>query len=318
MPRNRNTESKLPGHVRDRRTGSVIIYTLGYIMAALRVLLVLCGVLALMQPLSADELKRPEESLKLSPAAEAFVVGNAVYAVLHEFGHAIIQDFELPILGLEENSADTIATVAIVLLDRRKPHTGLAAVLAFAALVQAHVWQTGFEREHQKTMLWAQHGLSAQRFARLTCLLYGSDTERFGWVAESAEMENIRADGCQEEWRKAEHAVTWVRDSYGVAISDRDSRADTKVEIRHGAALDDDTAAWRTILERRETLENIAIAIDQIIEFPESLTLRTRRCGSPNAYWDPDYREVILCYELLTEVSRIADRPEIGRIFERF
>ena len=60
-------------------------------------------------------------------------------------------------------------------------------MLGVTALAQAYVWKTGLEREGAQIALWAQHGLSVQRYARLVCLLYGSDPKRNGWLVEAAE-----------------------------------------------------------------------------------------------------------------------------------
>jgi hypothetical protein len=152
----------------------------------------------------------------LSEAETMFVKGNVAFALLHEMAHAIIADFDVPILGLEENAADTIAAVALILRDRESPDARFSASLGVTALVQAYVWQAGIEREHSEVVLWAQHGLSAQRFARLVCLLYGSDPDRFGWVAESAEMDEIRGEGCEHEWQTAERAFLWLLDEFAV------------------------------------------------------------------------------------------------------
>src|ERR1700739_1568085 len=40
-----------------------------------------------------------------------FVSGNILFALLHEIGHAHIQEMGLPVLGREEDAADTFATV---------------------------------------------------------------------------------------------------------------------------------------------------------------------------------------------------------------
>ena len=169
----------------------------------------------------------------LSPAEETFLLGNVVFALLHEFGHAVISDFEVPLLGLEENSADTIAAVSLMLLDRDSPDGRFSTALGVAALVQAYVWETGIEREHGEVLLWAQHGLSAQRFARLVCLLYGNDPARFDWVAEAAQMNEIRADGCAHEWWVAEHAVLWLLETYGIPQGERASRPGAEIEVRY-------------------------------------------------------------------------------------
>jgi hypothetical protein len=55
---------------------------------------------------------------ELSPTTEEFLIRNALFTLLHEFRHVIIRDVEVPLLGLEENSADTIGAVSLLLLDR--------------------------------------------------------------------------------------------------------------------------------------------------------------------------------------------------------
>ena len=127
----------------------------------------------------ADGFAQDVDPSALSPATERFLIGNVLFTLLHKFGHVIIRDREVPLLGLEENAADTIAAVSLVRLDRRSPGKGLAEALGSAMLAQALIWKTGLESENLPEMLWAQHQLSAQRFARLVCLLYGSDPIRF-------------------------------------------------------------------------------------------------------------------------------------------
>ena len=38
-----------------------------------------------------------------------FVVGNLLFVATHELGHAVVSEFDLPILGREENAADDFA-----------------------------------------------------------------------------------------------------------------------------------------------------------------------------------------------------------------
>src|ERR1700731_4836400 len=47
-------------------------------------------------------------------AATEFVLGNSLFAVLHEMAHGLIADLGLPVLGREEDAADAFATVAIL------------------------------------------------------------------------------------------------------------------------------------------------------------------------------------------------------------
>src|SRR5215208_5309127 len=39
-----------------------------------------------------------------------FVIGNTLFTLAHELGHAVISEFQLPVLGREEDAADAFAT----------------------------------------------------------------------------------------------------------------------------------------------------------------------------------------------------------------
>src|SRR5437016_3311471 len=43
-----------------------------------------------------------------------FVVGNTLFALLHEIGHVVIAELNLPLLGREEEAADTYATIRML------------------------------------------------------------------------------------------------------------------------------------------------------------------------------------------------------------
>ncbi len=48
-------------------------------------------------------------------------------------------------------------------------------------------------------------------------------------------------------------------------------------------------------------------------------TQRESRCRpTPNAYWDEDYRDVMLCFELMTAFLKIAGQPQVAAAVERF
>jgi hypothetical protein len=255
---------------------------------------------------------------KISSAGEVFIVGNTTFALLHEFGHVVIRDFDVPLLGLEEESADTLAAVALILFDRQQPEAGFGEMLAVTALAQELIWEAGLERNNAATALWAQHDLSAQRFARLACLLYGSDPGRYGWVAQAARMEQIRTETCGEEWRIAERAVAWVRDSYGIPPAERSTRRAAAISVKYAQPLDARETQLAQVLHDRRLLERIAAAVETRFVFPEPLSLKLSRCREPNAYWDDEYREVVLCYELLAALAEMAAKPEVAQAVAAF
>ena len=258
------------------------------------------------------------ETPTLSPADRSFVLGNVGFALLHEFGHVVIRTFDIPLLGLEENSADTLAAVSLILLDRERPEAGFGEVLGVTALAQEFVWESGLEREQSEVILWAQHDLSARRFARFVCLIYGSNPDRYAWVAKAAEMQENRSEGCSDEWRIAERATHWVRETYGIPPNKRASQSSAAIDVSYGTPLDPTETALTEMLRQSELLERLARYMQTQFAFPEPITIRLTHCRAPNAYWDEEYREVTLCFELMTALLKIADQPEVAAAVERF
>ena len=251
-----------------------------------------------------------------SEYAEDFVIGNIGFIVLHEFGHAVIREFKVPLLGLEEDSADTIATITMLQLDKaqsREP-TSFVELLAMAAVGNVLIWKTGHEKGDAEMAVWSRHSLSIRRFARVACLIYGSDTGRFQWFADLTKIADIRADWCEDEYGVAAHGVTWLTKEYGATKFAPHGRISVKyVEPR--------TPAQREagdFLRRTGVLEKVAAFVDTRFEFPSAFEVRVEHCSSPNAYWDPEARQLLFCYEVVDALRKASDKPEIVRLGQAF
>ena len=93
-------------------------------------------------------------------SAPLTVAGALHWVFMHELGHAIIDIYDLPITGQEEDSADQFATLMLLKEGRRG-----AADLLSTALVYGSA--TGY------TPYWDAHSLDYQRYYDMLCLLYG-------------------------------------------------------------------------------------------------------------------------------------------------
>jgi hypothetical protein len=238
-----------------------------------------------------------------------FLVGNLAFVLLHEFGHAVIREFHVPLLGLEEDSADTIAAVALIDTDRDHPgaEPRLTSLLATAALGNLLTWRTGLEKSSDDLAVWSQHSLSVRRFARLTCLLYGSDTGKFQWVADTAKMPDIRADWCEDEFEVARHGVDWLTRTYG-APAGTAPHGRIRIVYREPKTAAQ-TEALR-VLRDRQLIEQVARFVDSRFRFPRPFAVTVKSCGAPNAYWDPGVEELYVCHELLEAFVKLGASPE--------
>jgi hypothetical protein len=103
-----------------------------------------------------------------------FVAGNMLFTLLHEMGHAHITEMGLPVLGREEDAADSFAVVTMLKVGSSFSHD---------VLVQAAMgWFLNAlrdEKEGVKLSFYDTHGLDRQRAFQIVCLMVGSDPDKF-------------------------------------------------------------------------------------------------------------------------------------------
>ncbi|MCZ6501168.1 MAG: DUF4344 domain-containing metallopeptidase, partial [Gammaproteobacteria bacterium] len=64
-------------------------------------------------------------------------------------------------------------------------------------------------------------------------------------------------------------------------------------------------------------LERAVAYVGQNLLLPDAITLRTRSCGSPDAYWDRDAREIVFCYELIEGFYKLSEEQGIRELVEK-
>ena len=117
------------------------------------------------------------------------------FAFLHEIGHALIDVYNLPISGSEEDAADRCS--AFINL------TELGADGADAVIAAAEAF--GIESKNDspdKQNLAGEHLLQEQRFYNSICLLYGSDAEKYAYLREKNHLPRERAEHCPQEYER--------------------------------------------------------------------------------------------------------------------
>lgn len=119
------------------------------------------------------------------PSVDAvrFTVANAEFTLMHEMGHLLISELQLPVLGREEDAADQLGFMDLFLLQREQHRDDFYAKLMDVADYWRLEWQ-GAERSGTQVPVWDSHALDAQRFYNIACLAYGSDPDRLDWVLE--------------------------------------------------------------------------------------------------------------------------------------
>ncbi len=117
------------------------------------------------------------------------------FAFLHEIGHALIENYNLPITGNEEDAADRCsAFINLTELGEDGVNAVLAAADAFAAESK--------NGSSSKRNLADEHLLQEQRFYNSLCMIYGSDTEKYASIVDDNYLPKERAARCPQEYER--------------------------------------------------------------------------------------------------------------------
>jgi len=121
---------------------------------------------------------------------QAGAVNNFILA--HEFAHALIANFELPVLGKEEDAADSISTALLLHVQ------GGAGYAADAAAF----WAEFSSRQEPPVLAdYADaHSLDLQRAFDVLCWAAGSSKRSFEEVAELEVLPESRLESCPSEY----------------------------------------------------------------------------------------------------------------------
>src|SRR2546426_3917276 len=121
----------------------------------------------------------------------AAVRDATLFTFFHVVGHALIQVLDLPVTGPDEEAADEVGAVFLVVGEAEDEQ----AVLAGSRVL--------FQRSRvlepaQMVPFWALHPWTTQRYDRLRCLLYGSNPTRHAAFLEDGGLSAALAQQCPE------------------------------------------------------------------------------------------------------------------------
>ena len=148
-----------------------------------------------------DVLKgAPKETTAAGVTRFDAIVGPTVEVFLHEFGHAVFDYLQVPLLGREEDAADMFAAYFLLQFAKSDARS-LIVGAAYTYNVEASQPST------KKNPFADEHGLPAQRFYNILCMAYGADPKLFGDAVEKGYLPKERAEGCADEYAQLARAM---------------------------------------------------------------------------------------------------------------
>jgi hypothetical protein len=210
--------------------------------------------------------------------SDEFIRANLLSVLYHELGHAIIDLVQLPVFGQEVDAADVASILLINELFDEATATEIAYDSAFGFLGEART----IEQDGQDPAWWDLHGPDLQRYYNLVCLFAGANVGERSDIANELGLPQDRLDTCEEEFTLAD-------DSWGPVFDDLAVDAP-------GTSMDYDGAT--DTLAEKLVAEEVA-ALNRDFSLPQNLAISVASCGEPNAFYDPETVEIIMCAEMV-------------------
>ncbi|MCC6826287.1 MAG: DUF4344 domain-containing metallopeptidase [Acidobacteria bacterium] len=117
------------------------------------------------------------------------------FVFLHELGHALIDQYQLPITANQEDAADRCSAFINI---EELGDDGVKSVLAAADAFRLESKDGG---KISGGELADEHLLSEQRFFNALCMLYGSNPDKFSNIVTKGYLPKARAVRCPNEYQ---------------------------------------------------------------------------------------------------------------------
>jgi hypothetical protein len=239
----------------------------------------------LFQP--AEPVRAAELTAEQIEEGQRFVVNNAIFILFHEAGHMLVSEFNLPVLGREEDAVDALSSVLLLGAEDEDLNTTIQDAADGWFLLD-----DSKEDGPQEDDFMGTHGLDRQRAYSIVCMMTGANAEFFKEFADSLDFPEERRQECVFEYQKA-------RDSWmSLLAANMKEGAKTKFTVTYEPAGNDDLQGFADLLKGANVLETIATVFGEGYGLKDGIKLTGKTCGTENAFWYAGDREITYCYEM--------------------
>jgi len=218
---------------------------------------------------------------------QRFVVNNAIFILFHEAGHMLVSELNLPVLGREEDAVDALSSVLLLGAEDEELNTTIQdAADGWFLLDDSN------EDGPQEDDFMGTHGLDRQRAYAIVCMMTGANAEFFKVFADSLDFPQERREECAFEYQKA-------RDSWmSLLAANMKEGKKTKFTVAYEPAGNEDLQGFADLLKGASALETIATVFGEGYNLNDGIKITGKTCGTENAFWNPETREITYCYEM--------------------
>ena len=255
-------------------------------------------------PVEEKEKKQPDNKPMTDEERVAMhLLGGVLGVFFHEFGHGLIDIYSLPVTGREEDVVDEFSTMLLLFARDEGADFVPNLIVGFADFFK-RMGEHGGE-----TPYWDEHTDSMVRFGNIVCLLYGSSPEEFQELANQLKMPERRQYFCRQDYK--ERRETWeklLKDH----LRENGAQGPGKVNVVYGETKSEFGQKMAEEFKKERVFEQLAEGITQGVALPYDIDIVPMDCGQANAYWDPEHKRIVMCWELLQFYVELLQKESPG------
>lgn len=220
-----------------------------------------------------------------------YILGNVVNTMFHEFGHALVSELRIPVLGKEEDAVDALANIIMV------AKTDDPALDMMLRAVADDFFTNGefSESTGATDEPWGHHSPDKARAYAVICILVGADPENYKDAADNAGMPEDRQESCADDYETALNNWNTLLEPHYLGDGEHNAR---KMAVTY-AEPPEDLAFVAAMMRDSGIVEVVVNEIDAMVRLPHEIAVAVESCGQENAFWSPSERKVTLCYEIV-------------------
>jgi len=137
---------------------------------------------------------------------ESITKSVLLFVGFHELGHAIVDIYDIPITGLEEDAVDQLASYFLI-----------GNAVGPKPILETGKWfimESEIQSSNRQLAFWDEHSLNQQRFYNTLCWLYGSSPSLYESFVTSGLLPEERAFRCPSEYEQIERSWAILLDPY--------------------------------------------------------------------------------------------------------
>ena len=204
------------------------------------------------------------------------------HVIIHEIAHALIREFDIPLLGNEEVIADSFATIQIA---NKFPTDALR-------IISARVRSLNLEAD--EATVFAEHPSDKRRAGRIACIFHGLSPRKSLELVKSLGMTNRESLSCRDS--APEIARGWRRELASIMMPKDAHVTEVRVIVGEGP--------WKAAIESSGLFSSMREFLAKF-DWHSQITLHFDHCDS-GANWSRKQKRILVCDDLITRFEQQA------------